>query len=129
MSSQNTPPADPAPPTSRLLGAARKPLVQLGIALAAVAVAWLVERQLLPLIGAEAPYLFFILAVLVAAGAGGLAPGLVATALATVLLILVRPPTRDWPTEILEDVVFALIGGGIAWMGEQLQRNRLRAST
>jgi two-component system, LuxR family, sensor kinase FixL len=108
---------------------ARKPLMQFGIAVLAVAVAWLAEQQFLPLIGADAPYLFFILAVLVAAGFGGLAPGLFATALGIVLLFVIRPPTRDWPTEILEDVIFALIGAGIAWMGEQLQRNRLRAST
>jgi two-component system, LuxR family, sensor kinase FixL len=129
MSSPSPHSPDPAPRASRRRASARKPLIQFGIAVLAVAVAWLAERQLLPFIGAEAPYLFFILAVVVAAGVGGLAPGLVATALATVLLLLVRPPTRDWPTEILEDVVFALIGAGIAWMGEQLQRNRLRAST
>ena len=91
--------------------------------------AWLVERQLLPLIGAETPYLFFILAVLVAAAFGGLAPGLVATALGVVVLFAIRPPTRDWPTEIIEDIIFVLIGGVIAWTGEQLQRNRLRAFT
>ena len=116
MSSQSPHSADPAPAASRRPGPVRKRLIQFGIAILAVAVAWLLERQLLPLIGAEAPYLFFILAVLVAAGVGGLKPGLVATALAAVLLILIRPPTRDWPTEILEDVIFALIGGTFFWL-------------
>jgi len=129
MTPQSAHSAVPAPPGLRVLSALRKPLIQLGIALLAVAVAWLAEEQLLPVMGAEAPYLCFILAVLVAAGVGGLTPGLVATALGTVLLFMIRSPTRDWPTEILESVIFALIGGGIAWMGEQLQRNRLRAST
>src|SRR5215831_6493360 len=128
MSSQSAHSPVPAPSASRLRDALSNPLIHFGIALLAVAMAWLLERQLLPLIGAEAPYLFFTLAVLVAAAVGGLAPGLVATALGTVTLLLIRPPTRDWPTEILEDVIFALIGCGIAWLGEQLQRNRLRAS-
>ena len=98
MSSQSPHSAVPAPSASRLRGALRNPLIQFGIAILAVVVAWLLERQLLPLIGAEAPYLFFTLAVLLAAGVGGLAPGLVATALGTAVILLVRPPTRDWPT-------------------------------
>jgi two-component system sensor kinase FixL len=130
MSSQSTDPTVPAPPGSRFLGAAHKPLIQFGIAILAVAMAWLAEQLLLPFTGAEAPYLGFILAVLVAAGFGGLGPGLVATALGAALaLFVVKPPTSDWPTEILESVIFALIGGGMAWMGEQLQRKRLSAST
>src|SRR5215510_14769567 len=108
MSSQSPHSADPAPPASRRPGTTHKPLIQFGIAVVAVAVAWLADRQLLPLIGAEAPYLCFILAVLVAAGVGGLRPGLVATALGIVLLFRIRPATRNWPTEILEDVIFAL---------------------
>jgi len=124
MSTQS---AGPAPPRSGLLGTARKPLIQLGIAVLAVAMAWLAERLLLPITGVEAPYLFLIPAVLVAAFVGGLVPGLVATALGAALVLLVIKPHPS--SGLLYDVIFVLIGGGIAWIGEQMQQSRLRAST
>jgi two-component system sensor kinase FixL len=105
-------------------------LIPFGVALLAVAVAWLVEREFLPILGVEVPYLFFIPAILVAAGVGGLAPGLMATALATGLgLFVIRPHASYWSPEILDDVIFALLGGGIAWIGGELQRTRRRALT
>jgi two-component system sensor kinase FixL len=111
------------------LSLTRKPLIQYGVALLAVAVAWLAERQMLSIAGIEAPYLFFVPAVLVAAGFGGLRPGLLATALSTgLVLFAIKPHTVYWSAEILDDAIFALIGGGIAWIGEQLQRSRERAS-
>jgi two-component system sensor kinase FixL len=60
--------------------------------------------------------------VLVAAGLGGLGPGLLATGLSVVVGSLVLP-------EIASAVLFALIGVGIAWSGEQLQRSRIRAAS
>src|SRR5215510_13506256 len=119
----------PPPGALGFSGSARKPLIHYGVALLAVAVAWLADRELLSTVGIEAPYLFFIPAVLVAAGIGGLGPGLLATALSTgVVLFTLKPHTAYWSTEILDDVIFALIGGGIAWIGEELRRSRLRAS-
>jgi two-component system sensor kinase FixL len=98
-------------------------------ALLAVAVAWLAERQMLSVAGIEAPYLFFIPAVLVSAGIGGLGPGLLATALSTGLVLLaIKPHTGYWSAEILDDAIFALVGVGIAWIGEQLQRSRVQAN-
>ena len=126
------PPKSAVPPQHGFLGflsPARKPLIQYGIALLAVAVAWLAERQMLSIAGIEAPYLFFVPAVLVAAGFGGLGPGLLATALSTgLVLFAIKPHTVYWSAEILDDAIFALIGVGIAWIGEQLQRSRERAS-
>src|SRR5215468_3519466 len=119
----------PPPGALGLSGPARKPLIHYGVALLAVAVAWFADRELRSIVGIEAPYLFFIPAVLVAAGIGGLGPGLLATALSTgVVLFTLKPHTAYWSTEILDDVIFALIGGGIAWIGEELRRSRLRAS-
>jgi two-component system sensor kinase FixL len=104
-------------------------LIQYGIALLAVAVTWLAEPQMLSIAGIEARYLFFVPAVLVAAGFGGLGPGLLATAFsAGLVLFVIRPHTVYWSAEILDDAIFALIGVGIAWIGEQLQRSRERAS-
>jgi two-component system sensor kinase FixL len=126
IAKSDVPPPPGAPGPS---GPARKPLIAYGVALLAVAVAWFADRELLSIVGIEAPYLFFIPAVLVAAGIGGLGPGLLATALSTsVVLLALKPHTAYWSTEILDDVIFALIGGGIAWIGEELQRSRLRAS-
>jgi two-component system, LuxR family, sensor kinase FixL len=126
------PPKSAVPPQHgflRFLSPARKPLIQYGIALLAVAVTWLAEPQMLSIAGIEAPYLFFVPAVLVAAGFGGLGPGLLATAFsAGLVLFVIRPHTVYWSAEILDDAIFALIGVGIAWIGEQLQRSRERAS-
>jgi hypothetical protein len=45
---------------------------------------------LTPIVQGDSPYLFFIHAVLVAAGLGGLGPGLLATGLSAVLGLLSR---------------------------------------
>src|SRR5262249_52425065 len=109
---------------------AQKPLIRYAIALVAVAVAWLARALFSPLLGAEAAYLFFTPAVLVAAGIGGLGPGLVATAFATVLGFLISMAgSNSLAAEVTNAVIFALIGGGIAWGGEQLRRSRTQAST
>jgi two-component system, LuxR family, sensor kinase FixL len=106
----------------------RKPLIHYGTALVAVGVAWL-ARTLIPVAGAEAPFLLFVPAVLVAAALGGLGPGLVATALATVLGLLISTVSTSLSTaEVLHAVIFALIGAGIAWSGEQLRQSRIQAS-
>ena len=77
------------------LSPTRKPLIQYGVALLAVAAAWLAERQMLSIAGIEAPYLFFVPAVLVAAGFGGLRPGLLATALSTGLVLFTIEPQTE----------------------------------
>jgi two-component system, LuxR family, sensor kinase FixL len=103
-------------------------LLRYAIAPAAVALALAVRALLTPVINADAPYLLFVPAVLVAAGLGGFGPGLTATALATAAALLTRGPFPDFPTsELVSAAAFALIGVGIAWSGEQLQRNRIRA--
>jgi len=109
---------------------AQNPWIQYGIALVATAVALLARILLVPVAGAEAPYLPFVPAVLVAAAFGGLGPGLLATALATLLGLLVSTGGASLSTaEILNAIIFALIGAGIAWGGEQLRRSRSQAST
>ena len=104
-------------------------MIQCGIALLAVAIAWLAHGQVSSLMGSDIPFLFFILAVLVAAVLGGLGPGLIATALATTLILFQAHMHNTLSAaEILVDAIFALTGSGIAWIGQQLQQNRLRAS-
>jgi len=93
-----------------------------GLAPLAVAIAFLIRLALAPVLGDASFYLLFVPAVLVAAGLGGLGPGLLATGLSVVVGSLVLP-------EIAGAVLFALIGVGIAWSGEQLQHSRIRAAS
>ena len=96
----------------------------------AVAIAFVARMALTPILQGDSPYLFFIPAVLVAAGLGGLGPGLLATGLSAVLGLFV---ITDFPNltvpEVVNAVAFVLIGAGMAWGGEQLQRNRVQAAT
>jgi two-component system sensor kinase FixL len=96
----------------------------------AVAVAWAVRIALEPVLQGHARFLLFVPAVLAAAGLGGWGPGLAATALGALLGLFAIVGVSDIaPAEIAGAVAFALIGVGIAWGGEQLQRNRVRAMT
>jgi two-component system, LuxR family, sensor kinase FixL len=108
---------------------ARQNIVLYGIAPAAVAVALATRVLLEPILQDQAPYLFFVPAILVAADIGGLGPGVLATILSVLLCFLF---IADFPALSLPETVtagaFVAIGLGIAWGGEQLQRNRLRAA-
>jgi hypothetical protein len=56
--------------------------------------------------------------------------GLLATALATVLGLLISTAGASLSSaETLNAIIFALIGAGIAWGGEQLRQSRIQAST
>jgi len=100
------------------------------IAATAVAIAFAARAALSPILQDHSPYLFFVPAVLVAAGLGGFGPGLFATLLGMVLgfLLLENLSAITLPA-IVSAAVFGLIGGGTAWGGEQLKRNRERAAT
>src|SRR5262245_16035051 len=63
----------------------RREALRYGLAPLAVAIAFLARLALTPILGDASPYLLFVPAVLVAAGLGGLGPGLVATALSVLL--------------------------------------------
>jgi len=104
-------------------------LLRYALAPAAVAIAFLARLALTPILGDAAPYLLFVPAVLVAGGLGGLGPGLLATALSIVLgffVITISPGVSA--SEIVEAALFAMIGTGISWSGQQLQRNRVQAA-
>jgi two-component system, LuxR family, sensor kinase FixL len=107
----------------------RQDVLRYGMAPLAVAIAFVARVGLTPIVQGDSPYLFFIPAVLVAAGLGGLGPGLLATALSAVLglFVITTFPVVTMP-EIVNAVVFVLIGAGMAWRGEQLQRNRVQAA-
>jgi two-component system, LuxR family, sensor kinase FixL len=107
----------------------RQEALRYALAPVAVAIAFLARLALTPILGDASPYLLFVPAVLTAAGLGGLGPGLLATGLSVVLGFFVSTisPSLSVP-EIVDAALFTLIGVGIAWSGEQLQRNRIRAA-
>src|SRR5262245_20313987 len=100
-----------------------------GLAPFAVAIAFLLRLALTPLVGDASPYLLFVPAVLAAAGLGGLGPGLLATALSVLLgLFVFAISSGPSVPELVNAALFTMIGAGISWSGEQLQRNRIRAA-
>jgi two-component system sensor kinase FixL len=95
-----------------------------------VAIAFLARLALTPILADASPYLLFVPAVLAASGLGGLGPGLLATGLSVVLgfFVVTISPNISVP-EIVNAALFAMIGAGINWSGQQLQRNRSQAAT
>ncbi|HKA73377.1 MAG TPA: PAS domain S-box protein [Xanthobacteraceae bacterium] len=107
----------------------RTEAMRYGIAPASVALAFAARALLHPVMGEQSPCLFFVPAVLASAWLGGLGPGLLATALGVMLALVF---VAGFPNLSVADAVavatFAAIGASIAWCGEQLQRNRARAT-
>jgi two-component system sensor kinase FixL len=99
-----------------------------GVAVAAIAVGVAVRMLLTPILADGTPYLFFVPAVLVAAGIGGFGPGLLATALGVAFGLLFNSPILSLSAaNLVSALVFATIGLATAWVGELLLRNRARA--
>lgn len=114
-----------SPPRSRSWPA---DLLRHGVAPASVSIAFAARALLAPILHEESAYLLFVPAVLIAAGIGGLLSGVVATVLSLVLgcFFLTGFPAITL-AEATSAAVFAVIGFSLAWVGEQLQRNRVRA--
>jgi two-component system, LuxR family, sensor kinase FixL len=95
------------------------------LAVGAVAMLFLLRIGLGPWLHGHGAFLLFIPAILLAAGAGGLGPGLVATALSLILVGIIVGVENLTSPEIVEAAIFAAVGIGISWFGEQLCRTRL----
>lgn len=115
------------------LAAAARPLQQVlaryGLALVAVALAFSARAALSALLEGEAPFIFFVPAVLVASGIGGFGPGLLATALSVSLGLTFIPgfPNLVMP-EIVNALTFSIIGVGTAFWGAQITVTRRQAA-
>ena len=96
-------------------------------AIAAVGIWFTLAWSLHPRLEDRGSFLIFVPAVLFAAGFGGLGPGLLATALSVALGILLMGGGNISQPAVLEAVIFALVGGGISWLGEQLRLTRSRS--
>ena len=79
-----------------------------------------------PWLADRGSFIIFIPAVLFAAGFGGLGPGLLATALSVALSIMLVGRGNLTQPALLEAVIFALVGAGISWSGEQWRLTRTR---
>ena len=91
----------------------------------AVVVSFMLAWGLYPALQGHGSFLIFIPAILFAAGFGGLGPGALATALGLALGVALLSGSALTFAELLEGVIFAVVGGGISWFGEQLRRTRI----
>lgn len=99
-----------------------------GAAVGAVLLLVLLAWGLHPWLEGRASFLIFIPGVLVAAGFGGLGPGLLATALSVALGAFLTSYGGALPAvTVLEAAVFTVVGAGISWFGELLRRTRIRS--
>jgi two-component system, LuxR family, sensor kinase FixL len=111
------------------LSTPRHVLEQYGIAVIAIAVALVIRLALSSALGGQASYLFFFPAILIASAFGGWGPGIVATVIGLVLaLFLVTDARVLTGADMINAVVFALVGTGASWRGELLRRARLAAA-
>jgi two-component system sensor kinase FixL len=106
----------------------RAALPAYAIALAAVALAFAARIALAPVLHGDSPYLLFVPAVLVAAWIGGLGPALFATLLSAALKVSFIVGIPHSVEEAINAGAFLALGVGMAWAGEQLRRNRMRAA-
>ena len=95
------------------------------LAVVAVAALLLLRLGLGPLLHGNGAFLLFIPAILLAAGVGGLGPGLLATALSVLAGIFAGGTETLTTPELVEIAIFAAVGIGISWFGEQLHRTRI----
>jgi two-component system sensor kinase FixL len=108
--------------------AERQNLVIYGLAVGTVLLAFAARLLFEPILHGQAAYLFFIPAIVAGAGIGGLGPGILATLLSLALSFVIAGIPASSPSEIVNASFFVMIGLGVAWGGEQLQRSRLRAA-
>jgi two-component system sensor kinase FixL len=97
------------------------PIARYAVAVASVAIAYLIRYALGPVLGDYSPYLFFMPAVLVAAAFGGSGPGVMALLIGLILGFFSH---RDVPfnTVLIGSVAYLFAGAGIAWLGGRTHR-------
>ena len=102
-------------------------LSSLAVALLIALASWL---SLQPIFRAQTTFLLYIPAVIVAAGIGGLWPGLVATVVSLSLGMLIFAGSNGLDqTHFWNGTAFAIIGGSLVALGEWLRRVRRQLAT
>jgi len=106
-------------------------MLRYGIAPVSVVLSLAARALLAPALHHEAMFLYFVPAVLISAGVGGLEPGLLATLLsllAMAALFIGGDASAVTVTMVINGVAFTAIGIGVSWGGELLHRSRRRAN-
>jgi two-component system sensor kinase FixL len=104
-------------------------VLRYGLAPTFVALALAVRALLVPILHDESLFLYFVPAVLISAGAGGLGPGLLATGLSIVAAYFVLANASAITNlAVVNGIAFAAIGIGVSWGGALLRRDRHRAN-
>ena len=99
-----------------------------GAAPIAVALALAVRALLLPILHTDSLFLYFLPPVLIAAGFGGLGPGLLATAIGLVAAYALMPELAGFSTvAIVSGAAFLVLAIGVSWGGELVHRGQARA--
>jgi two-component system sensor kinase FixL len=105
----------------------RGKILRYGLAPTMVALALAARALLVPILHDDSIFLYFVPPVLVAAGVGGLGPGLTATVLSLAAAYFGATPDFTH-SAVVNAVAFAAIGFGVSWGGELLHRSRRRAN-
>ena len=110
-------------------GSRNQKAVGYGVALVLVLLALILQIGLTPVLGHQAPYLFYIAAVFVSGILGGLGPGLLATVVSLTLVFVDAAASESISSqEAGGAIAFAILGIGMAWFGERLLRESRRAA-
>jgi two-component system, LuxR family, sensor kinase FixL len=109
--------------------AERGQILRYGVAPTAVALALAARALLAPILHDDTIFLYFVPAVLISAGIGGLGPGLLATALSLAAAFFMLPSASTTAnTALASGAAFCFIAIGVSWVGELLHRSRRRAN-
>jgi two-component system sensor kinase FixL len=101
-----------------------------GVAIMAIAAGLGVKLVFAPMLRGEASYILYVPAVLIASAVGGWGPGLLATALGLALSLFFVADARQFAAaDVVNGLIFALVGLAVSWRGAILVRFRGIART
>jgi two-component system, LuxR family, sensor kinase FixL len=107
----------------------RRKVLRYGLAPTFVALTLAAHALLVPILHDDSLFLYFVPAVLISAGVGGLGPGLLATTLSIGAAYFVLANASALTNlAVVNGTAFAAIGIGVSWGGELLRRDRRRAN-
>jgi two-component system sensor kinase FixL len=108
---------------------ARALVAHYGIAVLAIAVAVAIRLALESVLEGSASHIFYMPAILIASAVGGWGPGIFATVLGLLAGVFFVADVRGVVgADIVNTLVFAMVGVGTSWRGELLRRARTDAA-